>query len=242
MEKQVFDHSDDDELSNVSSDIYRSVIGSLIYAAICTRPDLCWIVSKLSQFLNVPVTQKRWIIVKRVLWYIQGTKTQKLFFRKSPFNLTGFCDANWGEAPDRKSTTGYCFSLSESGTGMLTWKSRKQSPVALSSCEAEYVSMSNAVQEGMYLRQLLHDVFDLKSLPDVGLMCDNQGAMMLASKVQVSEKSKHNDIKVHFIRQCVAEGSVKLRYLPSKQMVADCLTKFVGRQLFAKFSQVLFGC
>jgi hypothetical protein len=101
--------------------------------------------SRLSQFLNEPVTNARWTAVKRVLRYIQGTKGQKLYFRKASVAIVGFCDSSWDEKLDRKSTSGWCFSLN-SDSGMIVWKSKKQKCVALSSCEAEYLSMASAVQ------------------------------------------------------------------------------------------------
>ena len=232
IEKPDFD---DDELTDVPNELYRSIVGSLVYAVTCTRPDLCWVVSKLSQYLNEPVTKNRWMAVKRVLRYVQGTKAQRLYYRKSKSELTGFCDASWGEVADRKSTTGFCFTMSQSETAMLVWRSKKQSCVALSSCEAEYLAMANAVQEGVFLRQLLLDVDVIDSAPCFVLRCDNQGAIALAQKGQVSQRSKHIDVKVHFVRQHVSSGDVELKYLCTTDMVADCLTKPLGKQLFEKF-------
>jgi hypothetical protein len=236
IEKPDFD---DNELADVPNEVYRSIVGSLVYAVTCTRPDLCWVVSKLSQYLNEPVTKNRWMAVKRVLRYVQGTKGQKLHYRKSEPNLTGFCDASWGEMADRKSTTGFCFTMSHSETAMLIWRSKKQSCVALSSCEAEYLAMANAVQEGIFLKQLFSDIDVMNSAPSFVLRCDNQGAIALAQKGQVSQRSKHIDIKVHFVRQHVSDGDVELKYLCTSDMIADCLTKPLGRQLFEKFRKEL---
>jgi hypothetical protein len=236
IEKPDFD---DDELADVPNEVYRSIVGSLVYADTCTRPDLCWVVSKLSQYLNEPVTKNRWMAVKRVLRYVQGTKGQKLLYQKSKSNLTGFCDASWGEMADRKSTTGFCFTMSPSESAMLVWRSKKQSCVALSSCEAEYLAMANAVQEGVFLKQLLLDIDVIDSAPSFVLRCDNQGAIALAQKGQVSQRSKHIDIKVHFVRQHVSNGDVELKYLCTSDMIADCLTKPLGRQLFEKFRKEL---
>ena len=242
-EKEIFD-DDDDEMAQVPNEVYRSIVGSLVYAMTCTRPDLCWIVSKLSQYLNEPVTKKRWVIIKRVLRYIQGTKNRKLMFKKSPISLVGYCDASWGGPPDRKSITGYAFAMSEgeSNTGIISWKSRKQSTIALSSCEAEYVSMAGAIQEGLFLRQLLFDIdVNFDDVPSFVVYCDNQGAIALAQKAQVSERSKHFDVKYHFIRNHVSDGNVQLRYLPTNEMMADCFTKPLGKLLFERFCTLMFG-
>ena len=236
-EKQIFDG---DENPSISNETYRSIVGSLIYAMTCTRPDLCWVVSRLSQFLNEPVTNARWTAVKRVLRYIQGTRGQKLYFRKTSVTIVGFCDSSWGEKPDRKSTSGWCFTLN-SDSGMIVWKSKKQKCVALSSCEAEYLSMASAVQEGLYISQLICDIDVIDHVPSFTLKCDNQGAIMLTQKAQVNDRTKHVDVKIHFVRHHVAEGNVVLEYLPTQEMVADCLTKPLGRQLFVRFRQSLFS-
>ena len=125
--EQKLNFSSDLEITNVTN--YREMIGSLIYAMTCTRPDLCWIVTKLSQYLDKP-TSEHHTAVKHVLRYIKGTLDYKLYFRKTSDNLRliGYADADWLTSDDRKSTTGYCFKI---GNNIISWRSKKQQTVAL---------------------------------------------------------------------------------------------------------------
>ncbi|XP_033095926.1 secreted RxLR effector protein 161-like [Anneissia japonica] len=132
---------------------YREIIGSLIYA----RPDISWVVSKLSQHLSNPKVGDL-VTAKHVLRYLKGTLNYELCFRKSDkgLNLIAFSDSDWASSvEDRRSTTGYFFSLTEQGP-VISWKSRKQPSVALSTCEAEYMGLAAATQESLYLTQLLN--------------------------------------------------------------------------------------
>ena len=119
IEKGSTLEGDDDEPCDVSNETYRSVVGSLNYIAVCTRPDIQWIVSLLSRFLNLPTTRTRWIALKRVLRYLKGTMHYALALRKSNAQLVGFCDASWGESVGRKSTSGYCFAIRDAQQGHI---------------------------------------------------------------------------------------------------------------------------
>ncbi|XP_033124120.1 uncharacterized mitochondrial protein AtMg00810-like [Anneissia japonica] len=127
---------------------YREIIGSLIYAMTCTRPDISWVVRKLSQHLSNPNVEDL-VTAKHVLRYLKGTLNYELCFRKSDkgLNLIAASDSDWASSvEDRRSTTGYCFSLTEHGP-VISWKSRKQPSVALSTCEAEYMGLAAATQK-----------------------------------------------------------------------------------------------
>ena len=120
----------------------------------CTRPDLSFVVNKLAQHMSKP-TVAHMGIAKFVLRYLKGTAHYGLTFYKCvDMNIFGFCDSDWGNLPDRRSIAGYCFKMINLSSP-ISWRSKKQNSVALSSCEAEYVSMSYAVQEAKFLRQLL---------------------------------------------------------------------------------------
>ena len=139
---------------------YREAVGSLIYLSTCTRPDISFVVSKLSQHFAEP-TVEHWNTVKHVFRYLKGTTEQGLFFRRNDTEKLGlrvYCDADWAsDSADRRSTSGYCVSLNE-GSSLISWKTRKQPTVALSTCEAEYMSLASAVQECIYLEQLLRGI------------------------------------------------------------------------------------
>ena len=161
-----------EKVSNVKSPklsdpkIYSGIVGSLIYVMTGTRPDLCYIVTKLSQKMPEP-TEADLIMAKHVLRYLKCTRDLGLTFTKSLSPLTllkGFCDSDWGASiEDRRSVTGYNFQLSKEGP-LISWKSRKQPTVALSTCEAEYIALANAVQEDITHRYKvsLHQVRDTR--------------------------------------------------------------------------------
>ena len=144
---------------------YREAVGSLVYAMTCTRPDICWVVTKLSQFLVAPM-KGHWIASKHVLRYLKGTLDSELCYRKCDDGLTliVYSDADWASSTDdRRSISGYCFSLNRAGP-LISWKSRKQPTVALSSCEAEYIALVAAVQEGMYLTQMMKYIGEVSAM------------------------------------------------------------------------------
>ena len=220
---------------------YREIVGSLIYAMTCTRPDLCWIVTVLSQRLSNP-TEEHCIALKHVLRYLKGSLNCELSFTKCDdgLKLIGFSDASWGSSDECKSITGYCFSLNKSGP-LISWKSRKQPTVALSSCEAEYMALAAITQESLFLTQLLNDLDRDVQYQPVTIFDDNQGAIALVENPVHHQRSKHIDIKYHFVRDERSQGKIDVVYIPSKDMVADIFTKPVTRHQLDKFNKFLFG-
>ena len=220
---------------------YREVVGSLLYAMTCTRPDLCLIVTVLSQYLANP-SREHCVALKHVLRYVKGSLHYELCFRKSDngLQLTGFSDASWGSSEDRKSITGYCFSLSKNGP-LISWKSKKQQTVALSSCEAEYMALAASVQEGLFVTHLLHDIDANCVYKPMILFEDNQGTIALVNNPVHHQRSKHIDIKYHFIRDHCMQGNVNVVYMPSTEMVADIFTKPVAKCKQEQFKDFVFG-
>ena len=181
-------------------------------------------------------------IAKHVLRYLKGTQELGLTFRKSisPLTLKGFCDSDWGASiEDRRSVTGYNFQLSQDGP-LISWKSRKQPTVALSTCEAEYVALTNAIQETKFLRQLCVDM-RVSIAGKLLIMIDNQGTMNLTRNPVHHQRSKHIDIKYHFIRSEVQEGQINLEYVPSEENVADVFTKPASKIKLDNFGGILSG-
>ena len=166
---------------------------------------------------------------KTVLRYLKSTKDHQLSFHKSeePLKLIGYTDSDWGGSSDRKSISGYCYKLNEQ-SALISWKSKKQSVVALSSCEAEYMALVQAVQEGKFLSRILADL-TVSDPVSFNLFVDNQGAIMLAKNPVHRQRSKHIDIKYHFIRHEVSSGAVLLVYVPTEDNLADMLTKTIPR-------------
>ena len=204
--------------------LYQAAIGSLNYAAIATRPDLSLAVGLLSQHMVSP-GKEHWSGVKRVLRYIKGTLDFGLRFEASvpeDFKLSGFSDADWaGCGETRKSTSGQIFKM---GNCAISWRSRKQSIVALSTTEAEYVALCEAAQEAVWLRRLLSDIGFSQNTPTV-VFEDNQGAISLSQNPKDHSRTKHIDIKYHYIRERVAAKEIAVQHCATGDMTADTLTK-----------------
>ena len=220
---------------------YREIIGSLIYLMMATRPDICWAVTKLSQHLSNPL-ETHWVAAKHVLRYLKGTAHYDLCYTKhrDGLKLVGYSDADWASSDDRRSTSGYSFAMHEEGP-LISWKSRKQPTIALSSCEAEYIALAAAVQESLYLSQLIIDLGVCSQSEPVLIFEDNQGTIALANNPVHRQRSKHIDIKYHFIRSNVKEGKVVLKYCPTHDMLADIMTKPATKLQLEKFKSLIFG-
>ena len=220
--------------------LYREIVGGLIYAMTCTRPDLSFVVTKLSQHMSKP-NARHMTMAKHTLRYIKATINKQLVFRKSenPLTLTGFCDSDWANSEDRKSVSGYCFQMASEGP-LISWKSKKQNCIALSTCEAEYVSLSLATQEGIFLMALINDMFCLNVIK-FHIECDNQSAISLAKNPVLSQRTKHIDIKYHFLRNLVHNDTMKINYVPSECNVADALTKPMTKVKNERFKCIAMG-
>lgn len=205
---------------------YRELIGSLMYIAVCTRPDIAHSVNFMSQFNNC-YEDVHWIATKRILRYLKGTKSMGLIFSKNnQGDIKGFADADHAGNPiDRRSYSGNVFTMSK---GAISWQSSKQRSIALSTAEAEYISLSEASKEAIFLRRFLKEIMGKEELPIV-IHTDSQSAMAIAQNPVHHQQTKHVDVRYHFVRETIEEGAVTLRYLETKCMIADALTKAVPR-------------
>ncbi len=209
---------------------YKELVGSLFYAAACTRPDIAQAVGAVSRFMSNP-GPTHWTAAKRILRYLRGTESKGIIFRKSQTSnegLLGYVDADWGGDLDkRKSTTGYVFFYHG---GPVSWMSKLQSTVATSSTHAEYIALFSAAQEAVYLimRGLLRDC-NIHLTAPTKILEGNQGAIALVhNPVHLHARSKHIAVKYHFTRECQEDGEIKVEYCPTEEMIADCLTKPLG--------------
>ena len=227
--------SDNDKLFHDIS-LYQQAIGCLTYASTTTRPDIAAAVSTLSQYMSKPSVD-HWTGVKRVLRYIRGTINHGLCFSADNDNvLVGFSDSDWaGDIDTRRSTSGYTFFL---GKSLISWSSRKQATVAKSSTEAEYVALSGATQETIWLRRLLNDINFTTDHPTV-INEDNQGAIDLSRNPKHHSRVKHIDIAYHFARERVASKEIEIVYCPTDSMIADVMTKALSKDKFQKFRLLL---
>ena len=210
---------------------YREMIGSLMYCATMTRPDIAYAVSMLSQFLEAPCTTHM-KAVKHIFCYLLGTKHLKLVLGGNT-SVTGFSDADWASQRHRHSISGFSYFV---GLGTISWSAKKQPIITLSSTEAEYVALTHAAKDILWIHKILKEFSFLHnlSLPTT-LYCDNQGAIRLSKDATFHGRTKHIDVHFHFIRQTVTSSNIELIYIPTERMVADIFTKSLARVKFEKF-------
>ena len=207
---------------------YQSAVGALMYAMLGTRPDLAFAVASLSQFSSNP-GQPHWDAIKHVLRHLRGTTDYRLTYGSGAgANLLfeGYCDSDWGSSKDdRRSVTGYTFMM---GGGAVSWQSKKQPTVALSSVEAEYMAACQAAREALWWQKLLHEL-GVARHPTTVIHSDSQGSIALSKNPEHHARSKHIDIRHHFIREQVAANHISLQYMPTEDMLADVMTKPLNR-------------
>jgi hypothetical protein len=229
--------TDATEMARMSKTPYREAVGSLMYAAVATRPDITFAVSALSQFLENP-GDIHWEHVKRVFRYLAGTKTHVLTYGNECHELVGYTDADGSSQEHRHAISGFAFLIDGAA---VSWASRKQELVTLSTAEAEYVAATHAAKECIWLRRLIEPLFGPPPTP-VTLHCDNQAAIHLATDDNYHARTKHIDIRFHFIRQTISDGHVDIKFCPTQDMTADILTKALPKHKVAIHSLNLGIC
>lgn len=213
---------------------YQEAVGSLMYAAIATRPDIAFAVQVLSKFSKNP-GEEHWEAVKRVFRYLKGMRELWLTFGGRGDVLEGFADADGNMAEDRHATSGFAFIING---GAISWSAKRQEIVTLSTTESEYVAATHAAKEALWLRSLIFQVFDI-ILPATPLFSDNQSAIALTKDHKFHGRTKHIDIRYHFIRWIVEEGKIRLIYCPTEEMIADTLTKALPSPKVKHFAREL---
>jgi hypothetical protein len=222
------------ELARMQKVPYREAIGSLMYASVATRPDITFAVSTLSQFLENP-GEAHWEAAKRVFRYLSGTRDLALTYGGEKHELLGFTDADGASQDHRRAISGHAFLIDG---GAVSWSSRKQELVTLSTAEAEYVAATHAAKETIWLRRLKGDLSNSVTVATT-LFCDNQAALRLAQADNYHARTKHIDIRFHFIRDVTERGEISLAYCPTDDMTADLLTKALPRWKVAQHSVAL---
>lgn len=214
---------------------YQSLIGSLMYLATISRPDIAHTVSRLAQF-NCHPHMEHFVAAKHVLRYLKSRNISLMY--KKDQGLVCYSDADWGsDGFDRKSYSGYVLFFAG---GPVSWESKKQNIVALSSMEAEYIAMCQAAKEISFYRSLLNELgfANLLKEPTV-LCCDNQGAQYLTKNHMAMKRSKHIDIRYHYIKDKYNANEISLTYVSSDQNVADIFTKCLLNQNHFKCCNLL---
>lgn len=217
--------------------IYQSLIGSLTYLSAASRPDISHIVSKLSQFNSHP-HKEHFVAAKNVLRYLKQNPKGTLSF-SSTNDLVCYTDADWGSnVVDRKSFSGFVIFLAG---GPITWESKKQKIVALSSMEAEYIAMCQGTKEVVYIRSLLAEIGLHEFIQSATtIRCDNQSAQFMVENPVAHKRSKHIDIRYHYIREKFENKDIVLEYVSSDTNIADMFTKCLTKEKHVKFSKMLF--
>ena len=214
---------------------YRVLIGALMYLAISTRSDITFAVSSLSQFDDC-YDETGWTAAKRVLRYLKGTMSIGILFKPTRDPLQYFVDSDWASClNDRRSYTGFATILS---SGPVSWEAKKQRTVALSSTEAEYMGLAEAAKECIYLRGFLSEL-GFRDLANVVILNDNVGAQKLAENPSFHARSKHIDVKHHFIRGVLQDKKVIVEHVSTEDMIADVLTKGLPRLKHEKCIELL---
>jgi len=210
----------DENGKSVDQKLYRSMIGSLLYLT-ASRPDIMMSVCLCARFQADP-KESHLRAVKRIIRYLNNTKDFGLFYPKEcPFELVSYSDADFGGSrTDRKSTSGTCHFI---GKSLVSWFSKKQNCVSLSTCEAEYISAALACTQVLYMQQTLQD-FDIH-LSNSIIYCDNTSAINLSKNPVNHSRTKHIDIRHHFLRDNIEKGNICLEYVHTDNQLADIFTK-----------------
>ncbi|XP_076906863.1 uncharacterized protein LOC143563131 [Bidens hawaiensis] len=214
---------------------FRSLAGALQYLTF-TRPDISYAVQQICMHMHDP-RQDHWNALKRIIRYLQGTIDHGLHLGPVPnLSLVAYTDADWAGCPDtRRSTSGYCVYL---GDNLISWSSKCQSTISRSSAEAEYRGVANVVADICWLRNLLLEL--RHPLPRATLVyCDNVSAIYLSGNPVQHQRTKHIELDIHFVRELVQRGHIRVLHVPSRHQIADIFTKGLPRVLFDDFRSSL---
>jgi hypothetical protein len=229
---------------------FMEIVGTLLYAAISTRPDIAYAVNRLTRHMQSPLRRHE-TAAERVLRYLAGTRTVGLVFGRDrrgttdaaeiafgKFDVSAFSDADWaGDHSDRKSTTGWVAKL---GGDVVSWASKKQRVVALSSCEAELYAESAAISELLWQRGLLEELGLLTPGPST-VRVDNQSTVATTKNGVKGERTKHIDIRHCFVTDCVESGVIKVQWVATQLQQADIFTKALAAPQFTTLRKQLMS-
>lgn len=222
--------------SDASKFPYRELVGSLMYLAVGTRPDIAYAVGVVSRFLEKPtIVHER--AAKRILKYLKRTLNFGILFLNSKTNeLKAYSDADYaGCVETRRSTSGYTFIY---GGGAISWSSERQKSVSLSTAESEYIAGSNCVRELIWLRKIFNEILDIKSLK-ITLFMDNESAIRLIKNPEFHKRTKHIDIRYHFIREHYEKQEFNLEHVNTNEMTADVFTKALPAPNFNRLIKMM---
>ena len=215
--------------------MYQAMVGSLNYLATVSRPDIAFAVGLLARYMSNP-SAEHMKAIRRVFAYVKATKHLGLYFSRGRTKLQGWCDSDWGTCTDTaRSTSGWIFTL---GGSPISWSSKRQKTVALSTCEAEYMAATEATKEAIWLQGLLREmgVQDIGIDQPTSILIDNNSAMKLSRNPEFHARTKHIAMRHHFLREQVTTGNIKLHRVGTKDNVADMFTKPLPRPRFVELT------
>ncbi|KAJ0481126.1 putative RNA-directed DNA polymerase [Helianthus annuus] len=214
---------------------YRSLAGALQYLTF-TRPDISYAVQQICIHMHNPSIE-HWQALKRIIRYVRDTAEYGLTLSPCPsISLRAYTDADWAGCPDtRRSTSGYCVYM---GQNLFSWSSKRQSTISRSSAEAEYRAVANVVAEVCWLRNLLLELRRPLSTTTL-VYCDNISAIYLSSNPVQHQRTKHIELDIHFVREHVQRGTIRILHTPTRLQIVDIFTKGLPRVLFEDFRSSL---
>ena len=224
-----------DTETKANATLFKQAVGSLMYLT-ATRPDLMYAVSLISRFMANP-SETHWNAIKRILRYLKGTTELGIFYKKGEdIKLVAYTDSDYaGDIDDRKSTSGFVFSL---GTGAVSWSSKKQPIVTLSTTESEYIAATSCACQCIWIMRILETI-GFKEQKLILILCDSNSAIKLSENPVFHGKSKHIDVRFHFLRDLVREGKIKLSHCSTQNQIADIMTKPLKLEQFVKIRSML---
>ncbi|UYV62815.1 hypothetical protein LAZ67_2002020 [Cordylochernes scorpioides] len=213
-----------DEIKHVP---YRELIGSLLYLANSSRPDMTFAVTKLAQFCSNP-GERHWQAAKHILRYLQATKNVSLIYKRGSDDILAFSDSDWAnDIDDRRSTSGSAVTINGC---LVSWRSKKQNCVSLSTMESEYIALAQTTKEILWIAQILENLKCLTNASrPITIFCDNRAAIEFSKNNIENNRSKHIDIRYHYIREKVNSGDIHVNYISTNDNLADIFTKGLKR-------------
>ncbi|KAK6160850.1 hypothetical protein DH2020_004231 [Rehmannia glutinosa] len=217
------------------TETYRALIGSLLYLT-ANRPDIIFVVGVCTRFQSAP-KESHMTAAKRILRYLKGCQEVDLWYpKKGGFRLIGYSDSYYaGCRVDRKSTSGTCQML---GNRLVSWFSKKQNSIATSTAEAEYIVAGSCCAQVLWMRQQLRD-YDVEEEREIPIMCDNTSAIAITQNPVLHSRTKHIDVRYHFIRDHVEKKDITLEYISTDKQLADMFTKPLCESRFVELKNEL---
>ncbi|GKE66073.1 zinc finger, CCHC-type containing protein [Tanacetum coccineum] len=214
---------------------YSRVIGCLMYAITCTRPDIAFAMGKLSMYTSNPGTQ-HWQAIQRVLKYLKKTMDYRLKYNGYPLVLEGYTDASWiSNTEDNSFTSGWVFLL---GGGAISWDSKKQTCITSSIIESEFMALAAAGKEVEWLKNLLLEIpLSSKPIAPISIRCDSAATLAKAYSHIYNGKSRHLGIRHNMIRELIMNEVISIEFVRSQQNLADYLTKGLAKDLVIKSAE-----